>query len=184
MTATLLARRMMDGLSDTARGELHETLAELSQGGHADLVALFRGLLEGHEMGAALGLPEGTVALLYAQAHARFNSGHVTDALMLFQTLTVLAPQVKDHWLGLGICLRQGGSFPSARLAFATAQEIAPDCAATTHHMAELSLAEGNMAEAARLVAAFAALPESGLKQRMAAEARRLAAVLAARGAG
>lgn len=184
MTASLLARRMMEGLSDTGRAELGETLAELSQGGHADLVAVFRGLLDGKEMGAALGLPEGTAQLLYAQAHARFNGGHVTDALALFQALTVLSPGVKDHWLGLGICLRLTDALATARLAFATAREIAPDCPAVMYHQAELDLAEGRLAEAAALMRAFAALPETGLKTRMAAEAQRLVAALAARGAG
>lgn len=178
MSASLLARRMVDGLSDTARAELDATLAELSAGGRNDLVSIFRALLDGHELSAALGLPEGTADLLYAQAHARFNAGQVTDALAMFQALAALSPKVKDHWLGLGICLRMTGSLPAARLAFATALDIQPDCPAVTYHMAELALADGRRDESVSLLRRFAVLPDSALKARLAAEAQRLAAVL------
>lgn len=175
---------MMEGLSDTARAEMQAALADLSSSGRGELVEVFEALLAGHDMGAALGLPEGTAALLYAQAHARFNGGEVTEALGLFQALTVLAPQGKDHWLGLGICLRLAGSLGGARLAFATAQEIDPECAAVAYHQAELAFAEGRLADARGALARFAALPDSGVKQRLGHEAQKLVAVLAARSGG
>ena len=180
MSASLLARRMVDGLSDTARAEMDATLADLSAGGRSDLVAVFRSLLDGQDMSAALGLPAGTADLLYAQAHARFNAGNVTDALALFQALAALSPKVKDHWLGLGICLRMTGVFAGARLAFAAALDLQPDCAAVTYHLAELALADGRREEAVVLVRRFFALPDGGLKTRLSAEAQRLAAVLTA----
>lgn len=180
MSASLLARRMVDGLSDTARAEMDATLADLSAGGRSDLVAVFRSLLDGQDMSAALGLPAGTADLLYAQAHARFNAGNVTDALALFQALAALSPKVKDHWLGLGICLRMTSVFAGARLAFAAALDLQPDCAAVTYHLAELALADGRREEAVVLVRRFFALPDGGLKTRLSAEAQRLAAVLTA----
>jgi tetratricopeptide (TPR) repeat protein len=180
MSASLLARRMVDGLSDTARAEMDATLADLSAGGRSDLVAVFRSLLDGQDMSVALGLPAGTADLLYAQAHARFNAGNVTDALALFQALAALSPKVKDHWLGLGICLRMTGVFAGARLAFAAALDLQPDCAAVTYHLAELALADGRREEAVVLVRRFFALPDGGLKTRLSAEAQRLAAVLTA----
>lgn len=180
MSASLLVRRMVDGLSDTARAEMEATLTDLSAGGRSDLVAVFRSLLDGQDMSAALGLPAGTSDLLYAQAHARFNAGHVTDALALFQALAALSPKVKDHWLGLGICLRMTGALSGARLAFAAALDLQPDCPAVTYHMAELALADGRRDEAVVLVRRFGALPDSGLKTRLSSEAQRLAAVLTA----
>ena len=184
MSASLLARRMVDGLTDTARDELEATLAELTSGGRGDLVAVFRAVLDGQELSAALGLPAGTADLLYAQAHARFNAGQVTDAMAMFQALVALSPKVKDHWLGLGICLRMTGALPGARLAFSAALELQPDCPAVTYHLAELALAEGRRDEAASLLRRFAALPEAGLKSRLAAEAQRLSAVLSTPPAG
>ncbi len=181
MTAAVLAKQMMAGLSQTALTELHDTLKALSQGGFGDVSTVFGKLLDGQEMSAALGLPEGTAALLYAQAHARFNNGHVEDALALFQALTVLAPSGKDHWLGLGICLRLSGVFAGARLAFATALELEPQCPAATYHLAELAFAQGQLSEAGALLVAFSGLPETATKQNLAAEARRLGAVLGAR---
>lgn len=174
MTAALLAQRMLDGLSDTARAEMEEVLAELSRGGQGDLVALFSALLDGQDLTTALNLPDGTVALLYAQAHARFNAGQLTDALGLFQALVVLAPKVKDHWLGLGICLRLSNSLAGARLAFAAARDLAADCPAVTYHLAELCLAEDKQDQARALMQEFAAFEDSSLKQTILPEARRL----------
>lgn len=181
MTAALLAQRMLDGLSDTARAELDEALAELSQSGHADLVAIFTALVGGQDLCAALNFPEGTVALLYSQAHARFNAGHVSDALGLFQALAVLAPGVKDHWLGLGICLRLSDSLAGARLAFSAAQDLAPDCPAVTYHLAELAFSEGRLEDALALLQRFAGFEDGALKQALSTEARRLAVALSHR---
>lgn len=180
MSATLLARRMVEGLSDTAQAELEATLADLSEGGRSDLVGVFRALLSGQDLSGALGLPDGTADLLYAQAHARLNVGQTTDALALFQALAALSPKVKDHWLGLGICLRLTGAFSGARLAFATAREVQPDCPAVHVHLAELALVEGRREDAAVLMRHFIALPETVLKSRLASEAQRLIAVLSA----
>lgn len=180
MSASLVARRMVEGLGDSARAELEATLADLSAGGRSDLVTMFRAMLDGQEMSAALGLPAGTADLVYAQAHARFNAGQVTDALALFQALVALSPKVKDHWLGLGICLRMTGALSGARLAFTAALDLQPDCPAVTYHLAELALSDGRRDESKSLLRRFAALPDGALKTRLAAEAQRLAAVLAA----
>lgn len=182
MSMAVLARRMLDGLSDTARAELRDTLADLSDSGHGELVQIFEALLAGRDMVTALGLPAETASLLYAQAYARFNNGRLGEATGLFQALTVLAPGEKDHWLGLGVCLRLTEALPGARLAFLTAQEIDADCPAVTYHLAELALAQNDLQGAGRLVRAFADLPEGALKHRMQPEAQRLAAALAARG--
>lgn len=178
----VLARRMLDGLSDDAQRELRDTLTDLSNSGHAELVQVFDALLAGKDMVAALGLPAETASLLYAQAYARFNNGKLAEATTLFQALTVLAPSAKDHWLGLGVCLRLSDALPSARLAFLTAQEIESDCPAVTYHLAELALAQDDLAEAGHLIQTFADLPDTALKQRMLPEARRLATAITARG--
>lgn len=182
MSVAILARRMVEGLSDGARQELRDTLADLSYSGHAELVQVFDALLAGKDMVTALGLPAETATLLYAQAYARFSSGKLAEATTLFQALTVLAPGVKDHWLGFGVCLRLSEALPSARLAFLTAQELEPACPAVTYHLAELALAQGDLAAAQGLILAYAELPDSALKQRMQAEAQRLAAAIDARG--
>lgn len=181
MTASVLAQRMLEGLSDTAKTELDSVLAELSHSGHGDLVSIFAALLNGQDLSTALNFPEGTVTLLYSQAHARFNAGHVSDALGLFQALAVLAPTVKDHWLGLGICLRLSDSLAGARLAFSAALDLAPDCPAVTYHLSELAFAEGRFAESVDLLQRFAALEDSPLKNTLSTEARRLAAALSNR---
>lgn len=179
---TVLARRMLDGLSDSAQQEVRDTLVDLSNSGHGELVQIFEALLAGKDMVSALGLPPETATLLYAQAYARFNNGKLAEATSLFQALTVLAPEVKDHWLGLGVCLRLSDALSSAGLAFLTAQEIDPACPAVTYHLAELSLAQGDLDAAQRLILSFADLPESALKLRMQAEAQRLAVAISARG--
>lgn len=183
MSVTILARRMVEGLSEDARQELRDTLADLSNSGHAELVQVFDALLAGQDMVTALGLPEETATLLYAQAYARFNNGKLGEATSLFQALTILAPGVKDHWLGLGVCLRLSDALSSAQLAFLTGQELDPTCPALTYHLAELALAQGDIGSAQERILTFADLPETPLKQRMQPEAQRLAAALAARGA-
>lgn len=181
MTASVLAKRMLEGLSDTAKTELDDVLVELSQAGHTDLVSIFSALLNGQDLSTALNFPEGTVTLLYSQAHARFNAGHISDALGLFQALAVLAPTVKDHWLGLGICLRLSNSLAGARLAFSAAADLAPDCPAVTYHLAELAFAEGRFSESVVLLQRFASFEESPLKHTLSTEAQRLAAALSHR---
>ena len=181
MTASVLAKRMLEGLSDAAKTELDGALQELSQSGHADLVSIFSALVNGQDLSAALNFPEGTVTLLYSQAHARFNAGHIADALGLFQALAVLAPTVKDHWLGLGICLRLSDSLAGARLAFSAAADLAPECPAVTYHLAELAFTEGQLSASVDLLRRFAAFEDSPLKNTLSGEARRLAAAISHR---
>lgn len=183
MNMAALARRMLDGLSDGAQQGLRDTLADLSDSGHDELVQVFDALLAGRDMVTALGLPAETASLLYAQAYARFNTGKLGEAASLFQALTILAPTAKDHWLGLGLCLRLSDALSSAHLAFLTAQEIDPACPAVIYHLAELALARQDTTEAERLIKHFADLPEGAMKHRMQPEAQRLVVALAARGA-
>lgn len=166
--------------ADTTR-EILAALAEISDEGGRDYADLFRKVAEGQTLLEALDLPPATVDILYAQAFARFEARRLTEALHLFQTLTLLAPKVKDHWLGLGICLRVVEQDQAAQIAFDTAASLAPRCPAVLFHRIELACHQQDWAGASRLIARFEGLEDSVERQRMAPEVQRLATLVRSR---
>lgn len=157
-------------------------LAELSQGDTLDLESLFRRVMGGEPLVRALGLPPQVVDLLYAQAFAAHESGRVLAALQMFQALTLLAPGVKDHWLGLAICLRGQDQPGAAALALDTALSLDPADPATRFHRLDLACHRGDWAAARAELAAFDALPprpgQSAALAALTAEVQRLRSLI------
>lgn len=149
-------------------------LAELSQGEGLDLQALFRRVMAGESLGRALGLPPQVVDLLYAQAFAAHEAGRGLAALQMFQALTVLAPGVKDHWLGLAICLRGQDQPGAAALALDTALSLDPSDPATRFHRIDLACHRGDWATARAELMAYDAQPARPGASAVAAEVQRL----------
>lgn len=165
---------------DTTR-EVLAALTEISDEGGRDYADLFQKVAEGQTLLEALGLPPATVDILYAQAFSRFEARRLTEALHLFQTLTLLAPKVKDHWLGLGICLRVVEEDQAAQIVFETAAALAPGCPAVLFHRIELACHQQDWNAAQRLITQFEGLEDSSERQRMAPEVQRLATLVRSR---
>jgi tetratricopeptide (TPR) repeat protein len=143
-----------------------------------DVAGIFAALRKGHTLVAALGLPEGTVDLMYAQAIARFGAGDRAAALSLFQALSFLAPDVRDHWLGLGICGRALDQLDLARVAFETAVALAPHTAAPRFHLCEVQCQKGDWKAAAVQAKGFAEAAMAPEKASLAPEMKRLATLI------
>ena len=143
-------------------------LAELSQGEGLDLQALFRRVMAGEPLGRALGLPAQVVDLLYAQAFAAHEAGRGLAALQMFQALTLLAPTVKDHWLGLAICLRGQDQPGAAALALDTSDP------ATRFHRIDLACHRGDWAAARAELQGYDAQPARPGASAVVAEVQRL----------
>ena len=153
-------------------------LAELSRGDGIDLRQVFGRVAAGESLTRALGLPDQVVDLLYAQAFTAHEAGRTLAALQMFQALTVLAPRVKDHWLGLAICLRGKDQAEMAQLALDTALTLAPDDPATRFHRLDLACHRGDWVAARRELAAFDALPDSVTRRTLQAEVQRLRSLI------
>ncbi|WP_417277781.1 hypothetical protein [Celeribacter sp.] len=143
---------------------------------------VFDALTAGQSLVEALNLPPEIVDLLYAQAFARFNAGDISTAQSLFLALTLIAPEVRDHWLGLGICLRRSGEAKgapeAAQAAFLRAEEIAPDDPAVQFHLTELMCQRRDWRGAEGHLKRFIALPETAARLRLIPEMRKLATLL------
>lgn len=176
---------MVDSAGDLSAAEqeaLRATLAELGGRIGHDLEAVFNGLMAGLPMDQAMGLPGQTVDLLYAQAISRFNSGDITQAAKMFLALTVLAPRVRDHWLGLGICQRMAGNAAQARSAVEAAQALEPDSPAVLFHLCELCCLEKDWRAAKDHLARFAQAADTAEKRRLLHDMTRLSALIELRG--
>jgi tetratricopeptide (TPR) repeat protein len=176
-----LGRARALGLTPEATQEIVAVLTEVGDEVGRDYASVFARVAAGQSLLEALELPPQTVDILYAQAFARFNARRVPEAMHLFQSLTLLAPNVKDHWLGLGICLRMVDQYDAARTALDVAHTLAPDCPAVLFHRTELACQQHDWARAAADVARFQALPETPLRQRLLPEFDRYAALVRSR---
>ena len=125
------------GFSPESIQEIVSVLSEVGTESGRDYAALFERVVGGQNLLEAMDLPPQTVDVLYAQAFARFDAQRIPEAMQLFQALTLLAPKVKDHWLGLAICLRMADQFEAARLPLDVAFSLAPDCPAVVFHRLE-----------------------------------------------
>jgi tetratricopeptide (TPR) repeat protein len=166
------------GLNQAELDACEAVLKELMSDIDLDVAEVFGGLRKGKSMVAALGLPEQTVDLMYAQAVARFGAGDVVAAMGLFQALSFLAPSVRDHWLGFGICGRSLEQLEIARIAFETAVALAPQTAAPRFHLCELLCQKADWAAAADQARAFEAAVTSPEKVNLAGEMKRLTALI------
>lgn len=172
----------LTGLSPAELDACEAVLATMVQDLDLDVAGIFGALRKGLTMTEALGLPEQTPDLIYAQAVARFGAGDHTAALSLFQALSFLAPGVRDHWLGLGISARALDQLDLARLAFQTAATIAPETAAPRFHLCEVLCQQGDWPGAAREAEAFEAAAMAPEKASLAADLKRLSALIELRG--
>lgn len=148
-------------------GELSETLG-------FDAKSAFERMRRGESLTQALGLPAQTSDAMYAQAISQFNAGNTNVALQLFRALTVLAPNTRDHWLGLGICARIKDQSDLARIALQTATSLSPDTPAPLFHLCELFCHMSEWANAGEYLIKFDACEESSEKQKLKAEMQRL----------
>lgn len=176
--AATASHPVLAGLNPAELDACEAVLKQLLSDVDLDVAEVFAGLRKGRSMVQALGLPEQTVDLLYAQAVARFGAGDVTAAVTLFQALSFLAPGVRDHWLGLGICGRALEQLEIARIAFETAVALAPDTAAPRFHLCELLCQQGDWAAAAEQARAFDAAVTASEKANLLGEMKRLAALI------
>jgi hypothetical protein len=173
---------LLAGLNPAELDACEAVLKILMQDVDLDAVGVFSGLREGKPLIAALGLPAETVDLLYAQAIARFGAGDTAMAQLLFQSLSFLAPGVRDHWLGLGICGRTQDQLDLARVCFETALALAPQSAAPRFHLCEVHCQQGNWKAAALHSAGFAQVAATPEKTSLAPEMKRLSALIELRG--
>jgi len=166
------------GLTPEATQDILAVLTEVGDEAGRDYASIFAQVAAGQTLLQALDLPPQTVDVLYAQAFARFNARRVPEAMHLFQSLTLLAPNVKDHWLGLGICLRMVDQYDAARTALDVAHTLAPECPAVVFHRTELACQQQDWVRAAADVARFEALPETPQRQRLRPEFDRYATLV------
>lgn len=164
-----------------ALADVGAALAELSNGEGLELQAIFGRVAEGESLRSALGLPPQVIDLLYAQAFAAHEAGKLLSAVQMFQALTLLAPRVKDHWLGLAISLRGLDQADVAALALDTALAMAPDDAVVRFHRLDLACHRGDWDGARAELAAFDALPDAARRPVLAAEVQRLRSLVARR---
>lgn len=169
-------------LSDDGLAAAREALAELTDEGGVDYLSLFEHMLGGAGLREALGLPESAVDALYSQAFAQFNAGNIPAALKLFQSLTVLSPSEKDHWMGLGICLRIEGKDDGAGMAFDVAVELDGSSAALRFHRMELACRNGDWAAAKAESTAYHQAEDCPQKEILQPEVQRLDALLERKG--
>ena len=179
MTGTPLAESsVLAGLNPAELDACEAVLKGLTQDVDLDVAGVFAALRKGRSLIEALQIPEETVDILYAQAVARFGAGDHAAAQSLFQALSFLAPQVRDHWLGLGICARALDQLDLARIAFQTAVALAPQSAAPRFHLCEVLCQQGRWSEAADQAAAFTAAAMAPEKASLATEMTRLSALI------
>jgi tetratricopeptide (TPR) repeat protein len=169
---------VLAGLNAAELDACEAVLKGLMQDVDLDVSGVFAALRKGRSLIEALQIPEETVDLLYAQAVARFGAGDHAAAMSLFQALSFLAPRVRDHWLGLGICARALDQLDLARLAFETSAALAPKSAAPRFHLCEVMCQRGLWAEAAEQAAAFTEAAMAPEKASLATEMRRLNALI------
>lgn len=68
------------------------------------LQRLAEGLLSGRTVAQAAGISQKTLERLYALAHGLYSSGNYTDAQVMFQALSIYAPNEYRFWMGLAGC--------------------------------------------------------------------------------
>jgi tetratricopeptide (TPR) repeat protein len=176
--ATPASNPVLAGLNPAELDACEAVLKQLMSDVNLDIAGVFGGLRRGKSLVEALGLPDQTVDLLYAQAIARFGAGDLAAALSLFQALSFLAPRERDHWLGLGICGRALEQMEIARIAFETAVALAPDSAAPRFHLCELLCQKADWPAAAEHAQAFDAAVMSPEKSNLYNEMKRLTALI------
>lgn len=167
-------RAVFGGLGTAELDACQALLSDLGAELTFDAGGIFAGLREGHSLEQALGLPEETADIIYSQAIAHFNAGDISSAIPLFQALTFLKPDVRDHWLGLGICARVQSQWDTAALAFQTAASLDPDGAAPMFHLCELYCQKEDWPKARSELQRFEKNEETGEKRRLGEEMRRL----------
>lgn len=158
---------------------LEAVLASVAGGMGLDGPRVAAAMRRGEPLAAALGLPEGTVDLVYARAHASFLAGRHPEAERLFRALTMLDGRRPDHWLGYGICLRMRDEPALALQLFEVAATLAPAKAAPWFHLLEAAIASRNVPAAERALAAYDASAGEDLSPEARHEAERLRRALA-----
>lgn len=156
-------------------------LVDIGDEAERGYAAVFERVSAGSSLLEALDLPPQTVDVLYAQAFARFEAHRIAEAIHLFHALTLLAPKVKDHWLGLGISMRTADQFDAARVALDIAFTLAPDCPAVLLQRTELGCLQQDWSSVYAEIDRFEALSESALKDRLAPEFHRYAELVRSR---
>lgn len=182
MVASDPARRDPFGLDPEESALLASLFVEAAADLGLDGARIYAALRAGQTLGAALGLPESVVEVLYARAHTWFAAGRSDRAEPLFRVLCALDGACADHWVGHGVCLHLRGADSEATIAFATAAALRPDWAVPHFHAAGLAVAQGGWDRAAEHLFAFRERQDRDTPEALVREAGRLAAALAQRG--
>jgi tetratricopeptide (TPR) repeat protein len=169
------------GVSPADLPVVEEAFVAVMSSGGVDGRAIFQRLQEGKTLAAALSIPPGAVPLLYSRAHSWFLVGRFDKAEALFRGLCIIADDVADHWVGLGICLKMQNRFEEAEKVLAKGAERRPTWPVPYFHLAEIYMRRGNWRQARAALAAFDARREGDAPECMRAECERYHAALAAR---
>lgn len=173
-----LTTGMLRGLNTAELDACHALLTRIAPDTGVDMADIFLKVRKGQTLVQAMGLPDKTLDMLYSQAIGRFNAGDSKTATPLFTALTMLKPQERDYWLGLGICGRINGNLPLAKVVFETAVNVSPDTPAPRFHLCELLCQEKNWRAAAEHIQVFDAMPDTPEKRTLAPEMKRLRTVV------
>lgn len=73
-----------------------------------------------------LGLSDETLNHMYALAASLFQAANFHDAHLIFQFLTLLAPDVLCYWISQGSCLHAKGLFQEALVSLEVAKSLNP----------------------------------------------------------
>lgn len=168
------------GLNEAERTALRQTLSDLADQTGFAYDQVFDALSNGDGVLTALKLPPEVADLLYTQAFSRFNAGDITMAQSLFLALTLISPDRRDHWLGLGICLRCLDQSQPAQNAFSMAQRLTPEDPAVLFHLTELMCQRRDWKTAEEYLKRFIALPDTAARLRLFPEMRKLATAIEA----
>jgi tetratricopeptide (TPR) repeat protein len=161
------------GLNGDELDSLEQLFGEFTAAAGLNGKAVFQKLRQGHSFGTALGLPEGTNALLYDRAYKWFAAGRPDKAEPLFRALCILDGEDANYQIGYAACLRRQGNTALARTAIDRAIALRPAWPVARFHAIELFAGLGDWTRVEEELHQFDALKGDDLPAQMAEEADR-----------
>jgi predicted Zn-dependent protease len=169
-----VAADLLDGLNPEETAAARQAFDLLCAELGLSLGTAFDALRSGNSLAVALGLPDGTAALLYDRAYRLTVAGRSEKAAPLFRVLCLIAPNDPKHWLGFGMAEFRENRIDTARNAFAAAIRLAPGWAVARYHAADLAVRSEQWDEAETHLQAFDAAAKADVPNRMFQEVDRL----------
>lgn len=169
-----VAADLLDGLNAEEAAAARQAFDLLCAELGLTLGTAFDALRSGQNLALALGLPDGTAALLYDRAYRLIIAGRSEKAAPLFRVLCLIAPDDAKHWLGFGMAEFREGRIDTARNAFATALRLAPGWAVAHYHAADLAVRTDQWTDAETHLQSFDAATKTDVPNRMFQEVERL----------